>query len=158
MKQTLYTYEYANVDYDAAVELLASDASSLLQDATNTSIVHSGEVAARLHTPVAGFEIGRDVTIVVEDFEPVEMLRARVPLSWHSSEHAGLFPALTGHLEVSALSLVPPMTQVTLVGTYEPPLGLVGAAAESFGGRHLVEATVKRFVQDIVARLEKQLA
>lgn len=155
MQRQLYAYDYADVPYDDAIELLADDAAALLEDATNSSVDHANEVVTRLHTPLGGLEVGRDIRLEYGEFEPVAIMRARLPLSWTASSRAALFPAVDGHLEVAALSLDPPRTQVTLTGTYEPPLGAVGAMADDAVGHRLAEATAKHFVEDVVRRLER---
>lgn len=158
MELPIYVYDYADVSFDEATALLAADASALLQDATDATERHGAEVASRLHLPFGGFDLGRGITIEVGEVEAVEELRSRVPMTWTSSVHPTLYPTLDGHLEVTAISLEPPQVQVTLVGAYTPPLGLVGAAAQPLGGRRLVDTTVHQFVRDVAARLQLRIA
>lgn len=156
MDRPLYAYDQVAVPYEDAIELLASDATSILQDATDATVRHAHEVTTRVRVPVAGFEVGRDITIDVGDFEPVEILRVRVPITWHATKHASLFPSLQAYLELSALSIQPPRTQVTLVGAYVPPMGWVGVAGDAAAGHKVAEATVSRFVADVCRRIEER--
>lgn len=155
MERQLYAYEYAEVAFDDAVELLAEDAGRLLQEATDSSVRHTEDIVARISVELAGVEVGRQVTIEAGPFEPLEMLRGRLPLRWHATESPGLFPAVTAHLEVAALALRPPRTQVTLVGTYDPPLGWPGAVIDAAMGHRIAEAAVHRFVGSVARRLEE---
>ncbi len=158
MERPLYAYEYAEVAYEDATELLGREAASLLQDATDATVEHAEQVVTELHVELAGFEVGREVVIEVGEFEPVEMLRGRLPLSWTAARRAGLFPAVTAHREVAALSLQPPRTPFTLVGGYEPPLGPVGAAGDAAVGHRVAEAAIERFVEDVTRRLTHRVA
>lgn len=158
MERRLYAYEYAKVPYDDAIELLADDASRVLQDATEAGTARADEVVSTLRVPLGGFEVGRDVRITVGEFEPAEVLRGVLPLSWRADRGAGLFPAVEAVLELSALSIDPPLTQVTLIGSYTPPLGALGDVGDAMMGHRVAEATVRRFVDDVTTRLEETLA
>ncbi len=155
MERALYAEDEVAVPYDDAIELLAADAGELLQAATDETVEHAREVVTRLEVPIAGFEIGRDVTIEVGEFEPVAILRARVPISWHATEQASLFPYVEAHLELSSVTLEPPVTKVSLVGSYEPPFGLLGAAGDVAGGHRIAEAAADRFVELVAERLRQ---
>lgn len=158
MERPLYAYVYAHVPYDDAIALLAADAATLLQDATHVGVERAREVVTTLHVPIGGFEVGRDVVVTAGEFRPVEVLRGVLPVQWHAAHGAGLFPSLAASLELSALSLRPPVTQVTLQGAYTPPLRQVGAMGDAAVGHRVAEATVQRFVEDVARRLERALA
>jgi hypothetical protein len=69
-----------------------------------------------------------------------------------------LFPEMTAELEIAALSVDDPLSQVSLIGTYVPPVGVVGAVGDRMGALHrLADAAVHRLVKDICARLEDEL-
>lgn len=158
MERPLYHYEYVNEPFDDIIELLADDASAVLQDATHVAAQRAREVVTTLRVPVGEFEIGRDIRIEVGDFVPKEIRCGHVQLRWHAERHAALFPAVQAKLEIAALSLEPPLSQVTLVGSYVPPFGAVGAAADEMVGHRIAEATIHRFVVDVVDRIRDQLA
>lgn len=153
MDRPLYAYTYADVAYDDAIALLAEDPEGLLQSATDASVEHSNEVVARLELGVAGFEIGRDVVVHLGAFDPVEQLRGVLPLHWEAADGHVLFPTVDATLEIAAMSLHPPMVQVTLAGHYTPPLGLVGRALDHVAHR-AAEAVIHGFVRDVGERLE----
>lgn len=153
MDRPLYAYAYADVAYDDAIAMLAEDPEGLLQSATEASITHSDEVVARLELGVAGFEVGRDVIVHLGSFDPVEQLRGVLPVRWEAAEGHVLFPTVDATLEVAAMSLHPPMVQVTLAGHYRPPMGLVGRAIDRLVHR-AAEAVVHGFVRDVAGRLE----
>jgi len=153
VERMLYLYEYVNASFDDVSHVLAEQGAALFQDATDAAVERAGTVQADLVVDLGGFEVGRDVTIEVGDFDPVEAMRSKVQLRWRASEHAGLFPALEAQFEVAALSLQPPLTQVTLVGSYRPPGGPVGAAADAMFGHRVAEAAMHRFLHRTIDRL-----
>jgi hypothetical protein len=72
-------------------------------------------------------------------------------ISWHAARADRLFPVLTGDLELTPL----PVTgwHLSLIGTYRPPLSVVGGAADRVLGHRVAEACVRRFVLDVAQRL-----
>ena len=134
--------------------MLAEDPEGLLQSATDVSVEHADEVVSNLHLEVGRFDLGRDVVVELEDFEPVEQLRGVLPLHWRAASGHVLFPTVDATLEVAALSLHPPMVQVTLAGAYDPPLGPLGRVVDRTLTRRLAAAVIHRFVHDVAARLE----
>jgi hypothetical protein len=72
-------------------------------------------------------------------------------MSWHATRADRLFPVFTGDLELTPL----PITgwQVAMVGTYRPPLSVVGGAADRALGHRVAEACVRRFALDVADRL-----
>lgn len=153
MDRPLYAYTYADVAYDDAIALLAEDPEGVLQSATEASVEHADDVVARLELGVGGFEVGRDVVVHLGTFDPVEQLRGVLPLHWEAAQGHVLFPTVDATLEVAAMSLHPPMVQVTLTGNYHPPMGLVGRAIDRVAHR-AAEAVIHRFVRDVAERLE----
>jgi hypothetical protein len=155
MRRTLYTYDYVDLPYDDVTQLLAEDAAGVLQAATETAADHVETVVARLAVEVGGFEIGRAVRIHVGAFDPVEITHVEVPLSWTAQEQEALFPSMGARLLVRMVPTTTDRTQIALSGSYEVPLGPVGAALDEVVGHHVAEAAVHRFVVDVATRLEK---
>lgn len=157
MARPLHAYSYASVPFDDAVALLAEDAGGLLQSATDVSAAHGDEVLGTLHLDVGGFEVSRDVLIEVGSFDPVEILRSVVPVRWRAARGHLLFPTVDAQLELAALSLDPPTVQVTLTGTYAPPLGVVGEVLDRAFDHRVAEVVIHRFVREVAERLERRL-
>ena len=154
----LYAYAYADVPYDDAIAMLAEDPEGLLQSATDVSMRHADRVVANLHVDVGGFDLSRDVVVAIGAFDPVEQLRGVLPIAWRAAEGHVLFPTVDGTLEVAAMSLHPPMVQVTLCGSYEPPLGPLGRVVDRTIARRISEAAIHRFVHDVAERLQALVA
>lgn len=155
MDRPIYVYTYANIGFDDAIALLAGDPELLLQDATDVSSSHGDAVLGHLRHEVAGHEVDREVAIELGDFRPVEVTRSTMPVQWKAARGHVWFPTLDATLEVTSLSSQWPTVQVALVGTYRPPLGLLGAAVDAVGAHGIAEATCHRFVNEVAARLER---
>jgi hypothetical protein len=74
-----------------------------------------------------------------------------VPLTWRATSAPGLFPVLSADLEVAALD--PGLTQLTIHGRYEPPLGAVGRRIDRLLMHRIAEASVRSFLRRLVATL-----
>lgn len=161
MSRPLHVYAYVEAPFDLVTRLLAQDATRVLQHATDDAAEQAGQLSRPLRVAVGGFDVGRDVAIEVGEFEPRGITRSVVPLSWHAETGRLLFPELRAELEVSAVVVDPPLTQITVDGTYEPPLGAIGAGADRLLLHRLAEAAVHRFtheVADQVRRLVESMA
>lgn len=158
MERILYAYEYVRQPFDAIVELLSDTPEKLFQSATDSAHGQAGTLVEHLHVDVSGFDLGRDVTIEIDDREPLGMHTVKFPLRWHAAESAGLFPEMSGQLEVAAMSFSAPLCQVTFSGHYRPPFGGLGVLADAGLGRRVADAAVHQFVKDICARIEREIA
>lgn len=78
--------------------------------------------------------------------------RTTVPIDVQAADHVGLFPRLEADLELSPLSRG--LCQVTLRGTYRPPLGPAGEVIDRLLLHKVAEAAVKDLVEQIARRLE----
>ncbi len=75
-----------------------------------------------------------------------------VPLTWRATAAPGLFPVMSADLEVAPLD--GELTQLTLRGRYEPPLGAVGRRLDRLLMHRVAEASVRSFL----GRLAEMLA
>ena len=157
MARELHCYAYVEAPFDLVTRLLAEDARAVLQLATDDAAEQAGLLASPLKVNVGGFGVSKHVEIEFGAFEPRSVTRSVVPLSWRAKGKALLFPELTAELEVAAVSFEPPLTQVTVTGTYEPPLGAVGAGADRVILGRLAEATVHRFTHEIADALRRKV-
>jgi hypothetical protein len=158
MRRFLSSSRYIDAPFDVVAAILAQDAVGILQEASESSAGEAHAAHAHLRAHVAGEDVARDVRIAVGPFEPLGITRVRVPLHWEASRTPALFPVADAHVDVQALSLHPPVTEVELTAAYEPPLGLLGALGDAVLGHRLAEEAVTRFVRDVCARLEVEVA
>jgi hypothetical protein len=81
--------------------------------------------------------------------------RIVVPFTWRANGAARLFPQLEADLEIAAVGAS--RSQISLSGTYRPPLGLLGRALDRALLHRVAEATVKDFIDRVAERLSQQL-
>lgn len=158
MERNLYTYAYVRQPFDEIARLLAEVPATILQPATDRAAGEARTLQSELVVELGSFEVGRDITIEVGELKPLSMLAVALPLRWRATSREGLFPQMEATLELQAMSLRAPLTQVTLIGSYRPPLGVVGAAGDALLGKRVAEAAVHRFVEDVADRIETAMA
>ena len=157
MARELHCYAYVEAPFDLVTRLLAEDARAVLQEATDDAAEQADILSHPLKVNVGGFGVSKDVEVAFGAFEPRSVTRSVVPLTWRVSGKGLLFPELTAELEVAAVSFDPPLTQVTVTGTYEPPLGVIGAGADRVLLGRLAEATVHRFTHEVADTLRRKV-
>src|SRR5947209_1091267 len=138
----LYVYDYVDRDYAGICELLEARAARVLQAATDDAVDRATTIGARLTVPVGHLDIGRDITVELGPFDRARHL-SRLPLKWKATIHAALFPSMTAALELMPLvEGGDPVTQVSIIGEYHAPLGVVGRVADAVAGHRLAEASL----------------
>lgn len=75
-----------------------------------------------------------------------------VPVGWHSGRADRLLPVFEGELELSHLE--GDAAHLSLLGSYRPPLSVVGEVGDRVLGHRIAEACVRRFVLEVAGRLE----
>jgi hypothetical protein len=76
-------------------------------------------------------------------------------IEWNAETSSALFPTMRATLV--AYPLGPAETQLDLRGEYDPPGGVVGAAADWLVGHRIAEASVHRFLDEVADRLGREL-
>jgi len=156
----LRCYQYVNRSYDQVRALLHREPLELLQRATRSAAARAGELAANLHVTVGGIEVGVDVRPYVRRIRDEKGVAGLSPVTcleigWEASHAPGLFPSM--HLELSAWALSSTETQLEIAGEYRPPLGIVGNAMDAAVGHRIAEASVHRFLDDVVEQMKRDL-
>jgi len=158
-RHELRCYDYVNHAYELVRDALAADALGIFARATHSAATRANDLGAELRVRVGALEIATDVEIQVTAVEdarsPDDRPATRLDLTWKSKRRPGLFPAMTGALWVYALA--PREAQIEFIGTYDPPLGLLGEAIDAVAMHRIAEASVQRFVSDIASFLRAEL-
>jgi len=114
----------------------------------------AAQATAELRVRRVGFDIGRDVRMVLGDVE-VGIHSARLPIRWEDANRPAFFPILDATLEVAPVNAGRrPMTQLGLFGRYRPPFGRLGALADNLAGHGVVVESVERFLDELVDRVQ----
>jgi hypothetical protein len=163
MKQReVRAFDYVNRPYEPVRDAIQTGALEIFSRATKIAENRSSDLVASLSVDLAGIQISKDIDIHVGQIEEErtgtgELGRVtRVPLEWRAKETPGLFPAMQATLSVYPLSFTE--TQLELTGHYDPPMGVLGSALDAVVGHRLAEASVHRFVREVVERLKRDMA
>jgi hypothetical protein len=158
-RHELRCFDYVNRPYEAVNAALTANALAIFERATRSAADHAGDVGAELRVRVGAIEIAADIEIAVTAISgaqsPTHQPATRLDLTWKSRRRPGLFPEMVGSLW--AYALAPRETQLELVGSYDPPLGIVGEAIDAIALHRIAEASVQRFVQAVAAYLRTEL-
>ena len=159
MKQRheIRSYDYVNHPYPAVREALARDPAAIFAAATRAASSRAEAVAAALRVTLAGLEVSTEVALKVGDIQQISGAAplTRIPVSWQAARRPGFFPLMDA--ELSIYPLTPTETQLDFHGHYEPPLSIVGDAANALVGHRLAEASVHRFVADVAQYLRDRI-
>ena len=101
--------------------------------------------------PVEGHRVSKIVEIEVGT--PVANAgKTWIPIAWRATGPSGLFPVLDAELELATLGT--DLTQLSLSGRYQPPLGLVGRTIDKALLSRVAEATIKDFIDRLARAIE----
>lgn len=158
--RTLRSYQYVNRSYEAVRELFRQRPLEVFQQATTSASERANAIAASLHAGVAGIGVGVDVRIHVQAVQDEAGIAGmspltRVTLAWEAVRAPALFPVMRA--ELSFFPLTSTETQLEIEGAYRPPLGIVGNVVDAAVGHRVAEATVHRFLDDVVEQIRREL-
>ncbi len=158
-RHELRCFDYVNHPYDQVKEALSANALAIFERATHSAADRAREIGAELRVRFGAVEIAADIAIevtqIAEARSPANQPAIRLDLTWKSKRRPGLFPELTGSLWAYALSSRE--TQLELIGSYDPPLGLLGDAIDAIALHRIAEESVRRFITDVASYLRAEL-
>jgi len=94
---------------------------------------------------------GKKVQVELADpYESEDSLM--VPMHWWAPGATKLFPHLDAVLEFAPLGSM--WTQITLMGSYDPPFGVIGRRADAMVLHRVAEASIRSFVTRVARRLQ----
>ena len=157
--RSLHCYEYLERPYDRVRQRFGEEMVSLLEGAT-ANAAHRAQALSTLHGDLKLIDVAVPVQVRVHSFQQTAAEEThpscRLEISWEAAKVPSLFPSMRADLV--AHPVAPNETQLALFGTYRPPLGAVGSAADAVLGHRLAEASVHRFLRDLADRLLEQIA
>ena len=149
-------FAYVDRAFSQVRSYLAAAPSRLLGDNLAADGERGGQLTD-LHLQRAGVDVSRNVRVLLGDIE-IAPRCIRIPLHWEDARRPGLFPVLAATLEIAPVASGPrPTTQLLLAGRYGPPLGRLGALADTVAGHRVVLESVERFLDGLTDRLERDL-
>lgn len=158
-RHQLRCFDYVNRPYEQVREALSTSARTIFERSTRSAGDRAHDAGAELRVRVGAVEIAADITIEITEIpgarSPANRPATRLNLTWRSRRRPGLFPEMTASLW--AYALAPRETQIELIGSYDPPLGLIGDALDAIALHRLAEESVRRFLADIASYLSAEL-
>jgi hypothetical protein len=151
----LRCYDYVNHAYPRVCDAMLAGPLHVFRQATAAAATDT----AKLHAKLGPFDIGAEVAIRiirVDHDTSSERPTMRLQLEWAATSHAGWFPEMKATLAIFPLS--PTETQLELEGSYEPPIGKLGAVIDLALMHRVAEASLVRFVQEVAGWLRESLA
>lgn len=156
-EEGLGAYAYVEAPFDACLRLVVDAPGTVLEPATREAAEVARELVRALGLEHCGHAIGDDVVVEIGALDPTGLTSGAVPLRWHStSDKPLLFPHLTARLELAAVVLDPPLTEVRVTAAYEPPPAVLDAGAERLALRRLADAALLRLTDEIAATLRRR--
>jgi hypothetical protein len=157
---TVRHWGYVDLPVEDVRALLHKEPLELLQRATGSAILRTKELAAKLRIGLGPLEIAVNVRTHVDRIEDRAPLADAPPITfvdlrWEAARATSFFPLMHGTL--SAWPVGAGETVLEFEGKYDAPLGVVGEAFDKVIGRQLAEASIHRFVDDVVTQVRQQL-
>ncbi|HEY1697612.1 MAG TPA: hypothetical protein VGG39_35870 [Polyangiaceae bacterium] len=152
-------YSFVDRPFGDVRSLLRERAREVFERATSSAAARARTLGASLHAQAAGLDLAVAVHIHVHRVVDEEGVAGLPPLtklsvSWEATENAWLFPIMNA--EVRIWPLTSTETQIEIAGRYRPPFGPTGAALDTVALHRIAEATVHRFLEDVVEQLRRE--
>lgn len=148
MRRPVYDGVPVEVPFDTALEALGGAPATWLPPPATS---HDDGVVVVMHATglLAAAGVPAVVEVGVLEVDPPGLAMRR--LGWRALHTDRVFPRLVGELELAATSEV--TSRLTLVGGYQPPVSVVGGAADRLVGHHVAEAVIRSFLEDVAKRV-----
>jgi CBS domain-containing protein len=146
MTRWVYATEMIEASVEATERVLCTHLRELLQQAADSEPdgpAGDGSFAMTLPASALGASLHKRIRATTGVLRRAGS-RIVIPLEWHADPATALFPSFDGAIELEPLDAR--RTQLTMTGSYRPPLGPVG---------HVTDAVVLR---DVAQRTVEQLA
>jgi len=119
---------------------------------------HKGRLPLSIAAPVRrsngdSIALREDVVFDFAKMVTSYLLTGQSALAWRPVHGGGMIPSFSGHLTIAA-DKSDDSCHLVLQGTYEPPLGAIGALFDAVVGKSIAHATAQRLVKRIGRRIE----
>jgi hypothetical protein len=146
--------DFAQIDlgFDEVSARVRADPHALIAESAGAAYRHGERLSVRL-TPLLGIpRLGKSIDVdLAEPYERED--RLVIPMHWWAPGATRLFPHLDGDLEFAPLGAR--TSQITLMGSYDPPLGFIGRRADVLLLHRIAEASIRSFLIRVSRNLER---
>ncbi|MBL9016240.1 MAG: hypothetical protein JNL83_18780 [Myxococcales bacterium] len=153
----LHCFDYVNHDYASVREALLADPLAIFRAATTRGARDAAN--SELRVVVGAMELAAEIEIdIVSTWpsrSPLGKPAQAITLTWKSPRRPGWFPTMSATLTCYALSSTE--TELDFDGTYDPPLGVFGAAIDAVALHEFAERAVANFVKEVASYLREEI-
>jgi hypothetical protein len=150
IERHVYAYEVVDRDYAEVREVLEQTPARLID-------VNAGagdlEVLSELEAHVLGATVAKPVKAEFGEFRDAGRSTCYRDLVWSSPDAPHVYPRMDGELEATALGLR--HTQISFIGHYDPPLGVIGDVGDAAGLNRVANDAVRHFIAQVAERLSR---
>lgn len=148
MRRPVYDHTFERIPFAAAVEVLRADPATWLP-APATPRGEGWTVAMQASGLLPAFQVDAVVSVEAPSIDRSTLFVR--PIAWRGAAADRLFPTLTADIELEAVN--GSSVRLALVGSYRPPISVVGEAADRLVGHHVAEAVVRAFLEAVAERI-----
>lgn len=153
-EQYVQLYKAVGVPFALVRQFLADQSLPALDAPRRIGVDWLRERDTHLDVNLAGLHLVKDVCFRVTDFTdiPGPLPMGRIQLSWEPVEHEDVYPTVTADLEIEPID--DHRTMVSLLASYQPPLGRIGAVVDRVAMHRVAESALRRFFEGLLRELK----
>ena len=153
-EQYVQLYNAVGVPFALVRQFLADQSLPALDAPRRIGVDWLREGDTHLDIDVAGLHLVKDVCFRVADYidVPGPLAMGRIQLSWEPVEHEDVYPVVTADLEIEPIN--DRRTMVSLLASYQPPLGRIGAVVDRVAMHRVAESALRRFFEGLLVELK----
>ncbi len=153
-EQYVQLYNAVAVPFAVVRRFLAEQSLPALDAPRRIGVDWLREGETHLDVDLAGLHLVKDVCFRVTDFAdvPGHLPMGRIQLSWEPVEHKDIYPTVTADLEIEPID--DRRTMVSLLASYQPPLGRIGAVVDRVAMHRVVESALRRFFEGLLVEIK----
>ncbi len=153
-KQYVQLYNAVAVPFAVVRRFLTEQSLPALDAPRRIGVDWLREGNTHLDLDVAGLHLVNDVCFRVADFAdvPGPLPMGRIQLSWEPVDHEDVYPTVTADLEIEPID--DRRTMVSLLASYQPPRGRIGAVADRVAMHRVAESALRRFFEGLLVEIK----
>lgn len=156
-EQYVQLYNAVGEPFDKIREVLIGRGVTSLDAPRRLAIdwLHEGE--AKLEVEMGGLHLAKEVVFRVSDYVdvPGRLPMGRLQMSWEPVEQTDLYPVVTADLEIEPID--DDRTMVSLLASYDPPLGRIGAIVDRVAMHRVAQAALGRFFSNLLHEIRESM-
>jgi CBS domain-containing protein len=155
MKRWIYADRYVGGDTAQLAATLLERSADVVEAATagpRSEMALDGSLVVDLGARMAGMDLSKQVRVRIGTAYRLDD-KVVLPVTWSAEPARAAFPTFSGTIEVEPLDAA--AAHVSLAGSYEVPLGAVGAVIDGTVLRNVARSTGELLVRDIAEALAR---